>query len=465
MDSIIKTNKYVKDMTEGEPLYLLFEFAIPLLIGNLFQQTYTLADSIILGRYVGKISLGAVGSANSIIMLINSLTSGLSLGIGIIIAHFFGAKEDKKVKNTIGNSYYILPLAAFMMALLCFIFGGSFLSFLNTPKDSFPFAVIYIKTAAVGFVPVTFFHMVSATLRALGDSRTPLIFLIISCIINICFDIIFVIKFNLGIMGVGLATAGSQFLAAIMCFAYANYSNSYFRLHKEDFVFSKEIFFKVIKIGIPLALQNSFIALSLIALQRVIHGFGSDFVTSYTLVKRIELLVQHPFMSFGAAMATYTGQNMGAGKEERVRQGYVKAIICSSLFSLLIFILFQLFAPNIVRIFGNDPTVVKYAVRGLKLTSTFYAFLGCIHITRNLLNGAGDTRFSLINGMVECVSRVCLSKPITMIPQIGLNGIWYTSWITWSLNGIFCIIRYKCGKWKTIYLAKNQFQKIVIENQ
>ena len=448
-------DKFVKDMTEGEPLLLLFEFAIPLLVGNLFQQTYSLVDSFIVGRHVGKVALGAVGTTGPISTLINSLTSGLSIGIGIIVAHYFGAKEDNKVKNTIGNSYYIVPLIALLMGIICFLFGGYFLNILHTPKDTFPYAVIYLRTISIGFVPSSFFNILSSILRALGDSKTPLIFLIISCIINIFLDLIFVIKFNLGVMGVGIATAVSKFISAFLCFIYANMSNSYFRLETTDFYYNNEIFKKVIKVGIPMALQNSFIALSLIAIQRVVNGFGSDFLTAYTIVKRIELVIHHPFLSLGAAMATYTGQNIGAGKISRVKLGFIRAILCSSGFSLFMFILFQNFAPYIVQIFGNDPTVIKYAVKGLRITSSFYVFLGFIHVTRNLLNGAGDTRFCMLNGVIECISRVCLSKPLTMISFIGLNGVWLTGGITWLLNGSFCIIRYKLGKWKTISLAKN----------
>ena len=459
--SLKQKDKFVKDMTKGEPILLLLEFAIPLLIGNLFQQAYNLTDSIIVGRYVGKVALGGVGSTASITTLINSLTNGLSIGIGIIVAHYYGAKEDRKVKNTIGNAYYIVSLTASLMGCISLIFGGYFLNLLHTPQDTFPYAVIYLRTISIGFISISFFNILSSILRALGDSKTPLLFLILSCIFNIFLDLIFVIYFNLGVMGVGIATSASQFISAFLCFIYAIKSNSYFRLDKSDFNYSQEIFLKVIKVGIPIALQNSFIAISLIALQRVVNEFGSDLVTAYTIVLRIELLVQYPFMSLGIALANYTGQNLGAGKEERVKLGFIRAILCSSGFSLFIFIIFQNFSPIIVNIFGNDPSVIKYAVKGLKITCSFYIFLGFIYVTRNLLNGAGDTKFSMINGAIECIGRVCLAKPLTMIPIIGLNGVWLTTGITWLLNGLFGIIRYKQGKWKTIALV-NKSNKIMI---
>lgn len=173
-------------------------------------------------------------------------------------------------------------------------------------------------------------------------------------------------------MGVGIATAAFQFISAFFCFIYANKSNSYIRLENSDFNFSPEIFFKVVKIGIPIALQNTFIAISLIALQRVVNEFGPDLVTAYTIVLRIELFVQYPFMSLGIALANYIGQNLGAEKEERVKIGFIRALLCTSAFSIFIFIMFQSFAPIIVNIFGNDPSVVKYSVIGLKTHFIFF---------------------------------------------------------------------------------------------
>ena len=458
----IKRNndKYIKDMTEGEPLKLLLGFAVPLLIGNIFQQAYNLADSIIVGRYVGKIALGAVGSTSYIMFFINSLTIGLSVGIGIIVAQFFGAGEDKNVKNSIGNSYYLIFITSIIVAIIGFVFAGYILNILNTPKDTFPYAVIYLRTTSVGFIPMAFFNLLSSILRALGDSNTPLKFLIVACIINILLDLIFVMKFNLGVFGIGIATATSQFIASFLCLIYAIMSNSFFRLNKSDFKYNEEILIKVINVGLPVAGQNSLIALSLIALQRVVNQFGSDFVTSFTVVSRIEQLVQQPFMSLGAAVATYTGQNIGAGKILRVKLGYIRAVICCSSFAIFIFLVFQELATKFVGIFGNDPTVIKYAVTGLKITCSFYVFLGLIHTSRNVLNGAGDAKFCLFNGIVECIGIVGFARPLTMIKIIGLNGVWLTTGITWLLNGLFCLLRYKQGKWKNNIIVKPN--KIII---
>ena len=271
----------------------------------------------------------------------------------------------------------------------------------------------------------------------------------------------FVIKFKLGVIGVGIATVISQFMASFLCLIYAVINNSYFRLKNKDFIFNKNILKKILKVGIPVASQSALISFSLIALQKVVNSFGSDFVTSFTVVTRIEQLVQHPFLSLGAAVATYTGQNIGAQKIERVKLGFIRAIICSTSFAVFIFIIFQNFAEKIVKIFGDDPIVVRYSIIGLKITCTFYVFLGFIHVTRNVLNGAGDTYFCLVNGIVECIGRVGFAKPLTMIPFLGLNGLWLTTGITWLLNGIFSVIRYKQGKWKNISLIEQN--KLTLE--
>ena len=371
-ESLQKKNKFVRDMTEGEPLCLLLEFAIPLLIGNIFHQLYNLTDSIVVGKYLGKLSLGGVGATSSISALTHSLTSGLSVGIGIIVAHFFGAKEDQKVKNTIGNSYYVMFLSSLLMGAIGFIFAEDILNLLKTPKDTLPYAVTYLRTISVGFIPSSFFGTISSVLRALGDSKTPLIFSIISCIFNIFLDLIIVITFNLGIMGVGISTSIAHFLSAFLCFIYANYSNSYFRLQTKDFIFSHDIFTKVIKVGIPMALQNSFIALSLIAIQRVINQFGSDYVTSFTIIGRINTFVHHPYLSLGAAVATYTGQNIGAGFKDRVRSVSRQGAVLMYIFMGSAIVIMYTGCPVWLGLFTTDPDVLRIGVSMMRFLLPFY---------------------------------------------------------------------------------------------
>ena len=448
-------NKYIKDMTEGEPLRLLISFSIPLLIGNFFQQAYNFINSIILGKYVGKLALGAIGSTSPIRVFINSLSSGLIMGVGIIVSQFFGAKQDEKVKNVIGNSFFIIFIINLFMGFLGFFLGGYILYLLHTPIDTLPLAEKYLKTISIGFIPKEFLGLLSCILKALGDSRTPFRFLIVGYIINIILDYIFVIKFNLGVIGVGLATTISKFVGAFLCLIYAIISNSYFRLNIVDFICNSEIIYKIIKVGIPVVGQNSLIAFSLISIQRVVNSFGSDFVTSFTVVYRIKDLIHKPFISLGTGLSTYTGQNIGAAKIDRVKLGFKRSFFCHTTLAISIFLVFQIFTLQIVKIFVNDATVIGYSVTGLKITSSFYIFLGLIYTTRNILIGAGDANFCFLSGIVECIGRIVFTKPLTMIPIIGFNGIWFSTGITWLLNGLFGLIRYKNDNWKTKALVNS----------
>lgn len=443
-----KDNKFVLDMTKGSALKLLLSFTVPLLIGNLFQQFYNLVDSIVVGQFVGPNALGAVGATASLNFLIVSLVIGLSVGIGIIVAQYFGAGNEEMVKKTIANSVYIVAISAIIMSCVGFFAAKPVLQLLDTPKEILGDSVIYMRTVSLGIIAVAGFNLVSAILRALGDSKTPLKFLVVACIINIILDLVFVIAFKWGVMGVGVATAIAQVVAAICCLIYAYRSTTYFRLKKSDFKFEKEILKKTVKVGLPVAAQNAMIAFSLVALQKVVNGFGDSFVTAFTVVSRIEQIVQQPFMSLGSALATYTGQNVGAGKIDRVKKGFWTATKVSTIFSLIILVIFQVFAPYIVLIFGNDPKVIEYAVRGIRITSCCYMFLGLIYTTRNVLNGSGDAGFSVMTGIVEVIGRVGFAKPLTMIPAIGMNGVFVTTGLTWFLNGTISLIRYKQGKWK-----------------
>lgn len=386
--------------------------------------------------------------------MIASLVIGLSIGIGIIVAQYFGAGNDEMVKKTIGNSVYIVAVCAIFMACIGFFAARPVLELLDTPTDIMNDAVIYLKTTSIGILAIAAFNLVSAILRSLGDSKTPLKFLIVACMINVILDLIFVIVFHWGVMGVGVATAIAQIIAAICCMIYAYRSNTYFKLRKKDFVFVPEILKKTMKVGLPVAIQNAMIAFSLVVLQSVVNGFGSSFVTAFTIVSRVEQIIQQPFMSLGSALATFTGQNIGAGRIDRVKKGFFTATVVSTIFALSIILIFQIFAPFIVRIFGDDPKVIQLAVNGIRITCCFYVFLGLIYTTRNVLNGAGDAGFSVLTGIVEVICRVGFSKPLTMISFIGLNGVWIATGLTWLFNGTISCIRYQRGKWKTKALGK-----------
>lgn len=448
-----KENKFLKDMTKGTPWKLLLQFAVPLFIGNIFQQLYNMVDSIIVGNFVGPNALGAIGTTNSLNFLFFSLVAGLSVGIGIIVAQFFGSNNEEKVKDTIGNAIWIVLISSVIMACIGFFIAKPVLVLLRTDKVILCDATAYLKVTSIGICCTGLYNGVSSILRALGDSKTPLIFLIFASLVNVVLDLWFVLGLGWGVVGAGVATAFSQFLSAVTCIFYAYKSNTYFRLKKKNLKLNSYIVEKSLRLGIPVALQNSLIAFSLIVLQAIVNGYGATFTTAFTVISRIETLVQQPFMSLGAAVSTYTGQNLGAGKTDRVVKGFNSSNVMNVIFSAVVLVLFWTFTSPIVSIFGKDAEVLRIASDGLRITSCFYVFLGLIYTTRNVLNGAGDAMFSLFTGIVECIGRVGFAYPLTLIPFLGSYGVFVATGITWMLNGLFSLIRYKRGKWKTINLV------------
>ena len=447
-------NKFVRDMREGTPWKLLLQFAVPLFIGNIFQQLYNMVDSVIVGNFVSTNALGAIGTTNSLTFFFFSLVGGLSVGIGIIVAQFFGASDEEKVREVIGNAVWIIAVGTVVMAIIGFFAARPLLVLLRTDPVILNDAVNYLKVTSLGICCIGLYNGVSGILRALGDSKTPLIFLIVASITNVILDLVFVLVFGWGVVGAAVATAFSQFLSAVSCIIYAYKTNTYFKLKKSDFRPRMKIVKKTLRLGIPVALQNSLIAISLIVLQAIVNGYGADFTTAFTAVSRIETLVQQPFMSIGAAVSTFTGQNLGAGNVKRVIKGFNSANVINAIFVAAIMLIFWIFTPQIMSIFGLNEKVLGIAVDGLRITCCFYIFLGTIYTTRNVLNGAGDAMFSLFTGIVECIGRVGFAYPLTLIPFMGSYGVFYATGITWLLNGLFSLVRYKHGKWKTIRLVK-----------
>jgi putative MATE family efflux protein len=446
---------YVHDMTEGSEVSLLVKFSLPMLIGNIFQQFYNMIDSIIVGKYVGANALAAVGATSSLSFLFFSVCMGLSVGVGIIISQYFGAKQDEQVKKAIANAIYVIALAGIIMSILACIFARPVLQLMRTPHEILDDAVKFFRIVSGGMIAVAAYNAIAAILRALGDSKTPLIFLVASCAINVVLDLTFVLKFGLGVEGTAYATVISQAAAALGCIGFAVSKNPYFKLKAEHREINWPIITKCIRIGIPVAAQSSLIALSCVALQSVVNGFGEIAVAAFTATSRIEQLVQQPFGSLGSAMATFTGQNMGANKLDRVKKGYHKSIIMVAAFSIITLVAAHFGGRAIMEIFVKDEAVITLGAKAIKITSCAYFPLGMIYITRGLLNGTGDAFFAMLNGMVEVAGRVGFSAMLAMIPIFGVWSVWYTTGLTWLITGIACVIRYKQGRWKEKSLITN----------
>ena len=437
------------NMTEGSPLILLSVFALPLLIGNLFQQAYNLADSMIVGRILGADALAAVGATGSISFLFFSLFNGISGGCGIVTSRFFGARDDRMVCKSIANSAYIMLISSVLTGSAAFAMAPAVLSWLGTPKEILPEAVTYMRMTSASVPLIAVYNYASSMQRALGDSRTPLYFLIVSCLLNVGMDLLFVGVFGMGVFGAALATMLSQLLAGAGSMVYAFRRNPYFRLTGESLAFDREITKSAVRLGLPLALQWGLIAISTTALQSVVNSFGPAAMAAYTATNRLEQLVQQPFGSMSMALSTYTGQNMGAGEMKRIRTGFRDSLLSMLALAGIMTLAMQFFGGSLVRLFVHEPDVIELGGKALRITSLFYIFLGIIYVSRGVLNGVGDAFFSFLNGVVEIIGRVGLPLLLLRITSAGVWSIWITAGVTWVLAGISCILRYISWRKKT----------------
>ena len=443
------------NMTEGSPVRLLIVFAIPMLIGNIFQQMYNLVDSMIVGKYVGANALAAVGATNSVSFLFFALCNGIGSGGGIITAQQFGAGQDDNVKKSIVSSGYILMLGSVLMGLIAFLSTETVLRFMATPEEIMADAVVYMHMQCIGLPLVAIYNHSSSMLRALGDSKTPLYFLIFSCFLNVGLDLWFVCGFHMGIFGAALATMIAQVIAGIGCLLYAVKCNAYFKMERRHFKPEKQMIWGAIRMGVPLSLQFSLIAISCMALQRVVNGFGAAVMAAFTATSRVEQLLHQPYQTLSAALSTYSGQNLGANNLDRIKLGFKKSMIMMGLFSLAMLPIMQLGGEWIVKLFVEDAEVIYYGAIAMKVTSWFYIFLGTIYMTRGVLNGVGDAMFALINGIVEVIGRITIPIALTMIPLIGVWGIWWSTGIVWAVSALFCVLRYKSWR-KKPFMRQNK---------
>ena len=443
---------FVSDMTKGNPSKLLLQFAFPMLIGNLFQQLYNMVDAIVVGKFSGpngENALAAVGSVSSLNFVIFSLTMGLAAGIGVVISQYFGARDYENVTRSFSTATYMLFVVSLIMGAIGFFGSRTFLEILDTPPAIIDDADIYFKICCLGIIGNTGYNGMAAVLRALGDSITPLIFLIVACIVNIVLDLVFVILFGMGVPGVAIATIISQAFAAVGCIIYGLKKVDMLRMPIKKFVIHKDIMHKCITLGLPAALQNSFVAISTIVIQRVTNQYGETIVAASTAAARLEMLVLQPGMSLGMALSNYTGQNIGAGRIDRAKQGFWAATKIIIVFSLVMTPLVYFGGRSIMNLFTNEPVVADIGARAIRVTSMFYIPVGMIYVSRNLLSGAGDMKIPMIMGISEVLCRVIFVNVLTMIPAIGFMGIWWASGLNWFVTGGIGCLRYATGRWKS----------------
>ena len=449
-------NGNVVDMTKGNVTRHLLHFTIPLLAGNLIQQFYNIVDSIVVGQFVGAKALGAVGAVGNVMFIFFALCMGLSAGVGIIVSQYFGADNFEKVQKTIANCVYVVSGAGILMSVLAVVLAPQILVWMNTPADTYQYALDYMRITGAATIVVAAYNAISAILRALGDSKTPLIFLVVASVLNIILDFAFVLGLDMGVEGAALATAISQCLSAVGSIVVAVKKNPFFHLERKHFIIDKELVGDIFSLGIPVAGQNAMISLSCVLLQSVVNGYGSAVMAAYTATSRVEQLVHQPFNSLGMAASTFSGQNVGAGQYDRVIDGNRKAMKVMGIFSVVMMGVMMLCGNWVIGFFVDEAKVITMGATGLRLTSLMYFALGVIYVSRGTLNGLGDAKYALVNGICEVLGRIVFVVVLTNIPVIGFWSVWLTNGLTWIVAGSAGFIRFKQGKWKQHSVVKKE---------
>lgn len=430
------------DMTKDNPLKIFIWFSIPLLIGNIFQQLYSMVDTIIVGRFVGVDALAAVGSTGSMFFLVNGMVIGLTSGFSVLVSQKFGAKNETEIRKSVASNITLTLISAIIITVIALIVKRPLLDLMNTPQNIFKDANTYITIIYIGISTQIAYNMAAGILRALGDSKTPLYFLIISSIINIILDLVFIVKFKLGVAGAAYATNISQGLSAMLCLIYSYRKYQVLRLKKEDFKVEKDYYKTHLKIAIPMGLQFSVTGVGIIIVQGAVNVFGSNVIASYTAASKVLQLVMQPLISFGVTIATYAGQNLGAKRFDRIKKGVKVMNKISIITSLIAGAILVLFSKYFVMLFIENPSaeIIGYTQEVLNYSAVFMIFLGFIFVYRNVLQGMGESFVPMMAGFYELAAR---SVVAFILPKfIGFTGICLADPIAWIAAAVPLMFTY-----------------------
>jgi putative MATE family efflux protein len=443
----------MKDLTTGNEGRLILRFALPMLLGNIFQQLYNIINSIVVGKFIGKEALAAVGASFPFIFALVSLAIGIAMGATIIIAQYFGAKDLTNVRKTIDTLYIFLFVASILTSILGIALSGPIFRLIQLPEEVLPSARLYMNIYLSGMIFFFGFNGTSAILRGLGDSKTPLYFLIIATITNISLDLLFVIVFKWGIAGVAFATIISQGGAFITAIIYLNRTHELVKFSFRHMQFDRAIFRSSMGIGFPVGFQQAFVALSMMAMYWIVNPFGTDASAAYSVGVRIDSFASLPAMNFATALATFVGQNLGANKPHRIRKGFHSTLLMTSFISLIMTLSTVLFRHQLMALFTNDPNVIAIGEDYLLIVAAFYLVFSTMFIVGGVMRGAGDTLVPMfITLLVLWIVRVPASYWLSK--KFGITGIWWGIPIAWALGVTLQYLYYQTGRWKTKAVVK-----------
>jgi len=447
------------DMTKGGTAKQILLFTLPMLIGSVFQQFYNVTDSIIVGKFLGKEALAAVGAAFPVMFLLIALTMGATMGITVLISQYYGAKDYEKVKICIETAYIFMIVMAIAITIIGFLLNDYILHFMKTPVEIFDDAKLYINVIFSGLILLFGYNSISSILRGLGDSRTPLYLLIFSAFLNIGLDLLFIIVFKWGVWGAAFATVIAEGFSFVGGIIYLQAINPLFRVNYLKLRFDKSIFMDSISIGLPTGAQQMFVAAGMMALTRIVNQFGTNAIAAFTAAGRIDSFAMMPAMNLSMAMSTFVGQNIGAGKHERVKAAIKTSIFISLIISVIISVSVILFSSPLLRLFTNDLDVISIGKDYLFIVGGFYFAFMLMFIFNGALRGAGDT---LIPMFITLFSLWIIRIPVSsfLSTKMGTDGIWWGIPIAWLIGAVFSGLYFSTGRWKKKVFVKRSIANL-----
>ena len=447
MSEIKRNGHGAMDMTQGSPTRLIVLFSLPLLAGNVLQQLYNMVDSVVVGNYVGSSALTAVGAGFSIMFLISSLFLGFSMGATIMIAQYVGAGDQGAVGRTVDTIYSALLVIIVPLTLLGVLASGPLLTLLRVPQEAYEQARTYCMVVLGGIIGTLGYNMNSGIMRGLGDSRTPLIFLFIACVINIVLDLVFVLVFSWGVFGVALATILAQICSWVFGIFYINRKYPFLHIRLFRMRLDRRLLGQVIRLGIPSAIQECQFAVGILIMQALINGFGNDFAAGFTAANKIDTFAFMPIESFSIAATTYVGQNMGAGRLDRVQTGTRRALVLGTLVCLAMSAVVLPLRRPLLMLFNREPGVVAAGEAYLLRALSLMFILAMMFIMNGVLRGAGATTVPMVASIISLwAARIPVAYALAYF--FGPEEIYWAYPIGWALGLLICVVSYCRGRWK-----------------
>ena len=435
------------DLTEGKVWKVIVRFALPLLVGNLLQQFYNITDSIIVGQFLGKEALAAVSASFFIYYFIISLVIGVGSGTTVVISQLFGAKQYQKVQLAFSSFFIFMLVGGIILSIAGIIFAEPVFRLTNTPAEVIPQAVAYFRIYIGGTFLFVTFNSIISILRGVGESVRPMLFILITTVLNIAFDLLFILVFKWGIEGAARATVVSQGIGMCIALAYVNNTHPLLSIKKQDMLFDWKLFKESLKIGLPTSVQQCAIALGLIALLGIVNSFGTNTLTAYGAAGKIDTIITQAILTLSGALAAFCGQNIGAGRLDRVKKGVQFTMYTNIALGLLTFAAVYLFGNEMMRIFTKDIDVVAIGKEYLLIIGGFFIVHGALNVYNGALRGAGDTLFPMITSLV-CLWLIRIPLAYYLSSWLGRNGIWWAIGISITIGLIVTFVYYKIGFWK-----------------